>query len=165
MEVIKVIDNAIEVLKPLIDMLELSTPNTASDYSDLQITGWDDEVVVVYRKQIFSMGWLEVRKLGKNDVSLSYFERHPVGDEYFINLFPKITLFIPVIEIDREHNIIDHQIVKLLSGQACIMPARVIHAGPFQNQKEKGVMLIFKRYNLARVSVSTRNPFRFQLEI
>lgn len=165
MKIIQVIDNAIEVLSPFIGMLELHTPNADPDFSSNRITWWDDEVFVTYRKQIFSMGWLDVKKFGKNNVSLSHFECHQEGNEYFINLFPEITLFIPVIEIDDEDLITDHQIVKLLPGQACIMPARMIHAPPFQNQKEKGVMLVFRRHDLDLLRVSTRNPLQFQMEV
>ena len=164
MEEIKVINDAMNVLGPLINMLEIHTPHGETDHSDMRITWWDDEVLVTYQKRVFSMGWLDVKKFGKNDVSLTSFEYHKQGDEYFINLFPEVTLFIPVIVVDAEDRMVDHQIVKLLPGQACIIPAGTIHAPPFQNQKEKGVMLVFKKYELDVVPVSIKKPLQFQIE-
>ncbi len=165
MKVIKVIDNAMEVLRPLIGMLEVHAPHGKSDFSNARITWWDNEILVTYQKQIFSMGWLDIKKFNTDDVSLTSFEYHKQGDEYFINLSPEVTLFIPVIEIDTESVRINHQIVKLLPGQACIMPARVIHTPPFQNQEEKGVMLVFKKHNLDLVLVSITNPLQFKMEV
>ena len=105
MEPIRVINDAMEVLKPLIDMLELHTPHGNSDFSNMKIAWWDDEVLVTYQKRVFSMGWLNVKKFGVNNVGLASFEYHKEGDEYFINLSPEVTLFIPVIEIDAENAI------------------------------------------------------------
>lgn len=165
MKTIEVIENAMAGLKPLIDILQLHVPDGRPDFEDTRITWRDDVVVVISQKQIFSMGWLDVKQFGKDDISLMHFEYHREGDEYFLNLSPDVTLFIPVIEIDKEDSIIAHQIVKLLPGQACIIPAGVIHAPPFQNQKVEGIMLVFKRHKLDLVPVITNMPLQFQMEV
>jgi len=160
---IKVFEDALRSLTPILSIMELHRPSGKPDFQNERVVWWDNEMIVPYQKRMFSMGWLDVKKFGKDQVSEDGFEFHKEGDEFFLNFSKTATLFLPVIEVDRDNNITGRQVIKLLPGMGCVMPARVIHTPPFQNEEDIAVMLVFKKYRLDLQPVTTRKPLEFDL--
>jgi len=164
MEEIKVFKDALRFVTPILSIMELHRPSGTPKFENERIAWWDDEIIVPYQKRMFSIGWLDVKTFKKDQVSEDSFEFHKQGDEFFLNLSKTATLFLPVIEVDRGNNIVVHQIVELWPKASCVMPARVIHTPPFQNQEDIATVLVFKKYSLDLEPVVTKKPLEFDLK-
>ncbi len=161
MEIIETIEDANVSLKPLVELFGLEQPQGDPEFSNERIQWWGSAGIVNVSNSKFIIGWLNVLKYGKDDVSLVDFEVHPKQNEYFYN-DSETVLFLPVIEVNGT-TVIDQQIIELYPGSACIMPAGVVHAPPFQNDAGTATMLVVVNKEVKIDPVKANKPVEFDM--